>query len=63
MGKFLHKFGNWVLKLIWILEFGIWNFHSIGTDLFFKILRKGPIFLCLQHLEGHIAIGTEDQIT
>ncbi len=56
MGKFLHKFGNWVLELIWILEFGIWNFHSIGMDLFFKVLYKGPIVHLLLHLEGHIAV-------
>jgi hypothetical protein len=45
------------------LGFGIWNFHSIGMDLFFKILLKDPLIFLLQHLEGHFAIGTQDQIT
>ena len=62
MEKSLHKFGNWVLELIWILEFGIWSFHSIGMGLFFKILHKGPIVHGLQNLEGYIAIGTENHI-
>lgn len=31
-------------------------------DLFFKILSKDPIVHGLQHLEGHVAIGTENQV-
>jgi hypothetical protein len=33
-----------------------------GAQLFFKILHKGPIVHLLQHLEGHLAIGTENQV-
>jgi len=50
------------LKLVWILGFGIWNFHSIGMDLFLKVLHKDPIVHLFQHLVGHTAIRTDNHI-
>jgi hypothetical protein len=44
------------------LEFGIWNFHSVGMGLFLKVVRKDPFIFCAYYFEGYLAIGTEDQI-
>lgn len=45
------------------------SFHSSRIPLFqhrwlfLKIIHKGPLILRPQHLEGHLAIGTHDEIT
>jgi hypothetical protein len=35
----------------------------MGMELLLKIIHKGPLILCLEHLEGHLAIGTHNEIT
>ena len=50
------------MVIVIYLEFGIWNFHSVGMGLFLKVVRKDPSIFRAYYFEGYFAIGTEDKI-